>query len=244
MRETLRGALLSAMLMLLALPLTAQAPDDDNEPLVALFSLPEDAHPLDIRSDLLDFIDGTDEQGIEEFWYLVFHAVYDDPTIAAMMAWTGASKPPELPHPNVARNELMDLIQTADDETLLGLREMLRAPLGSDEARWIFGLLNAGTHNEPLESDLVTVEAAQRQNGQCKNRIGPGPNCGNYNPKSSNCWDRVPQISPGPAGSIFYPRQAMQDFCKDGVIKRGKCRIYKTAYRRDAKKGGNPCSFR
>lgn len=234
-----RDTVLAVALALIASVAVAQA-SDDNEPLVALFELPEDAHPLDIRSNLLDFLDGTDEQGIEELWYLVFRAAFDDPTTAAMMAWTGAVEPPELPHPNEARNDLLDLIQTADDEMLLGLREMLRVPLHNDEARWIFGLL--GAHNEG--GDLVPVVAAQKAGGKCKNRIGPGPNCGEYDPRSKNCWNRVPQVSPGPVGSILYPRRDMQSFCKGGIIKRGKCRVYKSLYRGWSRKNGNPCSFR
>jgi hypothetical protein len=227
---------LAVSLALIASVAVAQAPAD-NEPLVVLFDLPEDAHPLEIRRNLLDFIDGTDEQGFEDLWYLVFRSVFDDPATAAMMAWTGAGEPPELPHPNDARMELLDLIHAADDETLIGLRETLRAPLESDEARWILGLF--GTHNEA--SDLVSVETAQ-----CKNRIGPGPNCGNFDPRSSNCWNRVPQVAPGPGlpGTVMYPRRDMQNFCNGKILQRAKCRVYKTAYRRWARKNGNPCSFK
>ncbi len=225
---------LAVSLALIASVAVAQAPAD-NDPLVLLFELPEDAHPLEIRRHLLDFIDGTDERGFEELWYLVFRSVFDDPTTASMMAWTGAGEPPELPHPNDARMELLDLIHAADDETLTGLRETLRAPLESDEARWILGLL--GTHNEA--PDLISVESAQ-----CTNRIGPGPNCGNYDPRSSNCWNRVPQVALGPLGIVTYPRRDMQNFCNGNIIQRGKCRIFKTAYRRWARKSGNPCSFR
>ncbi len=215
-----------------------------------IFGFSEDSDPLTVRDELLDVLYSGDEADYDGLWYLLLGHGYDDPDIRYMLALSGVSTPPEVPHPLDARDELLDLVSDADDDEIRELQAVLLGFLQDPEIQGLLAWTSPAAATTDA-SDRMELVASAQTNQKKNPRIGPGPNNGNYDPNSRKCWDRVPQISPGPTapgsafpGPVMYPRRDMQNYCKSGIIKRGKCKVYKTLYERDSRKRGNPCSFK